>query len=176
MICWYLMRTKPGKERSVQAQLSFILPEVLLPLLSAPVRRHSKFAKVLTPLFPCYVFAQFDLASEYSRVRYTSGVRELVCAGNLPVAVPDETIRVLKQRCADGPIQIPPMTLRSGDPVRVMEGPLRGLEAVFERYLSGLDRVAILLSSLEKLKPRVVLRADVLEPMVVRSEIIEMAQ
>ena len=176
MISWYLMRTKSGKERSVQTQLSFILPEVLLPLLSAAVRRHGKSAKVLMPLFPCYVFARFDLTSEYSRVKYTSGVREFVCAGDLPVAVPGETIRALKQRCADGPVEIPPVPLRSGDPVRVMEGPLRGLEAVFERYLSGFERVAILLSSMEKLKPRAVLRADVLEPMADRLEISDAAQ
>jgi transcriptional antiterminator RfaH len=176
MVNWYLMRSKSGKERSVQFQLSFILPEVLLPLLSAPVRRHGKFTKVLMPLFPCYVFARFDLASEFTRVKYTSGVRDLVCAGNEPVVVPDDTIRVLKQRCADGPVEIPQVRLRSGEPVRVMEGPLRGVEAVFERYLSGLERVAILLSSLEKLNARVVLRAEALEPMTHRPEFVAAGQ
>ena len=50
----------------------------------------------------------------------------------------------------------------SGQAVRVVDGPFRGFEAIFERYLSGAERVAILLSTIENTGPRVVLPASAL--------------
>jgi hypothetical protein len=41
----------------------------------------------------------------------------------------------------------------------VVEGPFRGFEAIFQRYLSGAERVAILLSVVESGGLRVVLSA-----------------
>jgi hypothetical protein len=41
----------------------------------------------------------------------------------------------------------------------VVDGPFRGFEAIFERYLSGTERVAILLSAVEASGLRVVLSA-----------------
>lgn len=167
---WRLIRTKSGRERMVGEQLALSLPEVLLPLLRTTVRRWGRLAKTVAPLFPCYVFARFDLGPEYARVRYSSGVRELVRAGNEPLVVPEEIIAKLKQRCAAGPVELPAVTLKSGDCVRIVEGPLRGLEAVFERYLSSVERVALLMSSLEKFTPRVVLRAEAVERLNQRRE------
>jgi len=161
---WYLIRTKPGKEREVRDRFRATLPEVFLPLLSASVHRWGKSVKSVVPLFPCYVFARFELDLEYVRVKYAAGVRELVHGGSHALAIPGNIITTLKDRCGDGPIELPMPPLRSGDCVRVTEGPFRGFDAVFERYLSGVDRVAILLSSLERLAPRVVLPMRALEP------------
>ncbi len=157
---WYLVRTKSGKERSVRDQLGWCLPEVFLPLLKVTVRRWERPAKVLAPLFPCYLFARFELETDYLRVRYAAGVRDLVRAGQQPRAVPDEIVGELKQRCAGGAVEIPVAPLAGGERVRVMFGPLRGMEAVFERYLSGTERVALFLASLEQFTPRVVMRAE----------------
>ena len=46
--------------------------------------------------------------------------------------------------------------------VRVVDGPFRGFEVIFVRYLSGLERVAILLSTIETAGLRVVLPASAL--------------
>ena len=160
---WRLIRTKSGKERMVEEQLSLSLSDVLLPLLRTTVCRWGKPANTVTPLFPCYLFARFDFGTEYNRVRYRSGVRELVRAGNEPVVVPEDVIAKLKQRCAAGPLELPAVTFRIGDRVQIVEGPLRGFEAVFERYLSGAERVALLMSSLETFAPRVVLPTEVVK-------------
>lgn len=160
---WYLVRTKSSKERSVRDQLGVSLPEVFLPLLKVKVRRWERLAEVLAPLFPCYLFARFVLEADYARVRYASGVRDLVRAGELPRAVPEEIVAELKQRCAGGAVEIPTAPLEQGERVRVVAGPLRGMEAVFERYLSGTERVALFLASLEQFAPRVVMRAEAVE-------------
>lgn len=165
MLAWYLIRTKSGKERIVRDQLDAGLPEVMLPLLKVTVRRWERPAKVLAPLFPCYLFARFELEAEYLRVRYASGVRDLVRAGDQPQAVPEEIIAELKHRCAGGAVEIPVAPFKHGERVRVAAGPLRGFEAIFERYLSGTERVALFLASMERIAPRAVMPAEALEHM-----------
>jgi transcription antitermination factor NusG len=42
-----------------------------------------------------------------------------------------------------------PTPFRCGEHVRVVEGPFRDFEAIFENYLSGTKRVAILINTIE---------------------------
>jgi transcription antitermination factor NusG len=62
--------------------------------------------------------------------------------------VPGWVINELKERCARGPIELPTSALSAGEHVRVTEGAFRDFEGIFERYLSGKERVAILLSAI----------------------------
>ena len=50
----------------------------------------------------------------------------------------------------------------NGQPVRVVDGPFRGFDAIFDRYLSGPERVAILLNTVQSVGLRVVLSASAL--------------
>jgi len=157
---WYLVHTKPQKERWVAGQLAARLPEVYLPLLRARTPRWGRMAWSVGPLFPCYVFARFDLALSYFEVKYMQGVRGLVSAGIEPLAVPAAMVEGIRSRARDGVIEIPQRPIAKGDRVMVVEGPFRGLEAIFERYLSGAERVAILLSAVGANGVRMVLPAS----------------
>jgi transcriptional antiterminator RfaH len=143
---WYLLQTKAGEERKVEREISRFPAEVLLPLMKVRVRRWSKMVETVAPLFPCYVFVLFDPKRDYTRIRFTRGVRELVRFGPHPVLVPEWIIEGLKQRCAHGPVELPKRRLSAGESVTVVDGPLRELEGIFEQYLSGMERVAILLT------------------------------
>ncbi|MGH7984778.1 MAG: transcription termination/antitermination protein NusG [Candidatus Binataceae bacterium] len=156
---WYLVRTKPGKERWVRDQLGVILPEVFLPMLEARTPRWGRMTWAVTPLFPCYMFARFDLQERYFDVKYMPGVQGLVSAGRDPLAVPSVVIDEIRQRGENGVVKLPEESFGNGDHLRVVDGPFRGFEAVFERYLSGTERVAILLSTVEATGLRVVLSA-----------------
>ncbi|MGH7934668.1 MAG: transcription termination/antitermination protein NusG [Candidatus Binataceae bacterium] len=156
---WYLVRTKPGKERWVRDQLVATVPEVFLPLLEARMPRWGRLVWSIVPLFPCYIFARFELHKKYFDVKYLPGVRGLVSAGRDPFAVPLQVIDEIKCRGENGVVKIEGECFGSGDRVRVVAGPFRGFEAVFERYLSGAERVAILLSTIEATGLRVVLSA-----------------
>jgi len=157
---WYLVRTKPGKERWVHDQLTAMLPEVFLPLLEAKTPRWGKMAWTISPLFPCYLFARFELHARYFDIKYLPGVHGFVSAGNDPLAVPEAVIEEIRCRGVDGVIKIKEPVIGGGDKVRVVEGPFRGFEAIFERYLSGAERVAILLSTIEASGIRMVLPAS----------------
>jgi transcriptional antiterminator RfaH len=157
---WYLVRTKSSKERWVHDQLAAILPEVFLPMREARVPRWGRMEWTITPLFPGYLFARFDLQQRYFDVRYTPGGQGIVSAGNDPLAVPVEVIDEIRRRGTNGVVKIEEAAFGSGERLHVIEGPFRGFEAVFERYLSGAERVAILLSAIEASSLRVVLPAS----------------
>ena len=159
---WYLIRTKPGKERWVRDQLSPQLPEVFLPMLKARVPRWGRLAMSVAPLFPCYLFARLDLQLKYFEVKYLAGVTVLVSAGPDPIVVPEDIISEIRARGVNDVVEIREVPFDSGQPVRVVDGPFRGFEAIFERYLSSTERVAILLNTIENGGPRIVLPASAL--------------
>jgi transcription antitermination factor NusG len=85
-----------------------------------------------------------------------------VSAGNDPIVVPEAIITEIRARGIDDVVEIHEVPFDSGQPVRVVDGPFRGFEAIFERYLSGAERVAILLNTIENTGPRIVLPATAL--------------
>jgi transcription antitermination factor NusG len=96
-------------------------------------------------LFPGYMFALFNI-ERYSQLRYTRGVRQIVCFGEEAAVVPQWIIEELKLRCSNGPVELPERRLVAGERVIVIDGPFREFDGIFERHLSGPERVAILLS------------------------------
>src|ERR1700676_479160 len=98
----YLVRTKTGKERWVRDQLANRVPEVFLPMLKAKVPRWGRMVVSIAPLFPCYVFARFDLQSQYFDVKYMAGVRAIVSAGNDPLAGPAPVVKGVRRRGGGG--------------------------------------------------------------------------
>lgn len=159
---WYLIRTKPGKERWVRDQLSSTLPDVFLPMLRARMPRWGRLAVSVAPLFPCYVFARFDLSVRYFDIKYLPGVQGLVSAGTDPLIVPETIVQEIKLRGVNDVVEIHEKPFDNGQVVRVVEGPFRGFEAIFDRYLSGAERVAILLNTIQTTSLRVVLPASAL--------------
>jgi transcription elongation factor/antiterminator RfaH len=160
---WYLVRTKAGEERRANEQLFRVADETLLPLMKVSVRRWSKLVEMIVPLFACYLFALFDVERDYNHVRHSRGVQYVVRNGDLPAVVPKWIIAELRARCAEGPIEITRRELLPGEPVRVVRGPFREFEGIFERNLSGSERVAILFSTMGA-GARVVLPASMVVP------------
>src|SRR5438876_1159069 len=93
---WYLVRTKQYKERLVQSKLSEFIPNTFFPLLRSKGLRWGRLTETLTPLFPCYIFARFDLESTYYKIRHTAGVIHVVCAGGEPSEVDEGIVEEIK--------------------------------------------------------------------------------
>jgi len=131
-------------------------------MLEARAPRWGKLAWSVMPLFPCYVFAKFDLQARYFDVKYMTGVQGIVSAGCDPLVVPIPVVEEIRHRGVNGVVKIEPKGFDNGERVRVVDGPFRGFDAIFERYLSGAERVAILLSAVEANGLRVVLPSSAL--------------
>ena len=84
---WYLVRTKQQKEALVQCKLGEFVHRTFLPRMRTRRLRSGILIESLTPLFPCYLFASFELESTLYRVLHTIGVAGVVCAGSTPSEV-----------------------------------------------------------------------------------------
>jgi len=157
---WYLVRTKPHKERFVCGRLGRLVSETFLPMLKLPLTRSSRSTSSLAPLFPQYVFARLHITTQFFQVRYMPGVTGLVSTGCEPLAVPTAIVDSVRSRCTNDILQLNPTPLRRGEDVRIIDGPFRDLDAIFEGYLSGTKRVAILMKSIGGCGVRVIADAS----------------
>jgi transcriptional antiterminator RfaH len=74
----YAVYTKPKKEDSVAFLLQNRGLEVLNPKIKSRKFKRNKLTDVVEPLFPCYIFANFDKYKYVHLITYTRGVRYIV--------------------------------------------------------------------------------------------------
>jgi transcriptional antiterminator RfaH len=156
---WYALRTKVNRERDVGRRLTDLGLEVFLPWMRARRRIGSRFQWVLAPLFPGYVFCRLDMVMSGKAARYSPGVKDFLTFGARIAEVGEDIIQTLRERCPGGIAQIDPVSAKPGDTVRINEGPFSGLEAIFEQFLKGSERVAVLLEILGR-QTRLVLPSE----------------
>jgi transcriptional antiterminator RfaH len=147
---WYAVQTKPRQEATAEHNLQRQHFETYLPRILLRKRRRDKWAKVVEPLFPRYLFIQVD-PDEHSLapVRSTLGVAGLVRFGHHIKPVPDSVIAYLKQ--AENPEthqhHADDWPHRPGDAVQILNGPFAGLSGVFQAATSE-QRAMVLLELL----------------------------
>jgi transcriptional antiterminator RfaH len=148
---WYLIYTKPQKELVARENLERQGYEIYLPMARLRRRRMGKGVTRIEPLFPRYIFIKLDTKTDnWSPIRSTLGVSNLVKFGMYPSAVPEVLIELLCERCDEEGIQdIVPGEYKEGEAIRVLEGPMTGLEGVFLAKTST-DRVMVLLDIVGK--------------------------
>ncbi len=142
---WYVVHTKARQEQLAAGLLEQRLAAVVL---LPQVRQRTRGQLRTAPLFPGYLFAALDLAkTEASAVNNTPGVIRLVAFGGVPKPVPGRVIEALQARLAELEAQggLPQHPFHVGDRVRLKEGPLAGLEAVFVGPMRPAERVRVLL-------------------------------
>ena len=145
---WYVLRTKPHKETAVYRLLQSYEVTVFYPTIQVePVNPR---ASRVRPYFPGYMFVRADLEQiGRNTLEWLPGSQGLVSFGDEPASVPEQLIQSVKERSAEwARRQKQKPVLRSGDKVRIVDGPLAGYEAIFDMELSGRQRVQVLLAYL----------------------------
>jgi len=145
---WYAVYTKPKREDAVAGSLENAGIEVFNPRLKQKKYMQGAYRNKISPLFPCYVFVKFEPETTAHMIKYTRGVKRVV-GGDFPWPVSDEVIDLIRNQEEDGIIAIKPPDLKYGDSVAINDGPLSGLRGIFEKELSGQERVVLLLSAVE---------------------------
>jgi transcriptional antiterminator RfaH len=137
---WYLLQSRPRQERRALENLRNQGFRCLLPLYSRERLRRGQRMLIDEPLFPRYLFVHLDPRfSNWSALRSTYGVSQLVSFGGQPAAVPTEVIDALTEcRPANTPLYQP------GDRVRITSGAFADLEGIYEQD-DGETRVVILM-------------------------------
>ena len=146
---WYAIYTKPAQEDVVTLRLRNIGMDVLNPKLKTRKFKRDKLAEVIEPLFPCYIFADFDKEKYAHLITYTRGVRYIV-GKKEPIRIYDEVIDAIRSNIEEGDfVSIKPQHLEKGDRVLIKEGPFRNFYGIFEREIKGPERVMILLETIQ---------------------------
>lgn len=146
---WYVLHSKPRKENQLNTFLQSNGIETFYPTLS--VKLVNPRASKVRPYFPRYMFIHADLdVVGISLLKWSPGLDRLVEFGGQPATVQAPVIAKLKHTLAtiEAAGGIRSLDLQPGDRVRIMEGPLAGYEAIFDTYLSGNERVKVLLEML----------------------------
>ena len=99
-------------------------------------------------MFPGYLFARFDFPERHKEVRYAMGVSAIVQFGGQCPTIEESVMDRLLATTGAEHVAIVDAEVKEGDPVRIVEGALHGLEAVVTRMLSGRERVQVLLNFL----------------------------
>ena len=149
---WYGVWCKPRQESVAEENLQRQGFHVYLPRILTRQRRRGQWTDVVEALFPRYLFIRVDpLRRSTASVRSTRGAIGLVCVGREPAVVPDEVMDMLLQR-EDSTLGLRkddrPL-FRAGDPIKLIDGPLAGIEGLFA-HKDGEQRVLVLLELLGK--------------------------
>ena len=144
-MAFFVVQTKTGSEVLAAAMLeqhlglATYLPEVTQRRRGAGGRQ---------PLFPGYLFVESEPASFVrSAVDGQPGVVRTVAVDHVPCRVEAAVVEALRARVAAVNAQggLPAHPFKPGDAVRLTQGPLAGLEAVFVGPTTPAERVEVLL-------------------------------
>jgi transcriptional antiterminator RfaH len=145
---WYVIYSKPHKEEQVQMHLGLKGIEGFFPRLQWPGGAGRK--KGITPLFPNYLFARINLATEAHCVTWAPGVKRIVSFSEQPVPVENSVIEFLKDQADPYGIIRARSQLSAGQQVEITGGPFDGFIGVIQNPPNAKGRVKILLKLLSR--------------------------
>ena len=144
---WYAVHCRPFKERLAASLLAELGLTVYLPEMKQRLRGRIRYR----PFFLRYLFVRANLrTAAANRISTVAGVLRLVSFGETPQPIASTVIETLRQRVdhfnTHGGLSNHPF--RPGDVVRLKDGPLHGLEAIFVGPMRASERVRVLIEFL----------------------------
>lgn len=138
-------RLLEDKFKDSDSDVSFIVPKLVI-----NERKQGVWREVLRKLLPGYILVHGKIGiEEYYMFKGVPGVVKLLRTGKDFCPIPEEEIRVLGTLMTEGDvIGHSVITFEEGDTVRVLEGPLKGLEGLIVRVDKRKGRARISLSFL----------------------------
>ena len=147
---WYCLRSRRNKEHvaSVHVKLLGNIPVFCPRIRFRRATKSGPAVSVTEALFPGYFFARFSLREMLPQVRSAHGVSGMVRFGHWYPVIEDSIIEELRAETEGGTLRELTPDLVPGDRVKLVVGPLAGLEAVITHVLPGSERVRLLLGFL----------------------------
>jgi transcriptional antiterminator RfaH len=159
---WFVVCTQPRAEEKAARNLTNQGFASYLPRYLRRIRHARQNKIVLRPLFPNYLFVHLDPDfCRWRSINGTIGVREILTNGLTPIPVHKRIIEEIRAREDEtGAVRLSPPTFRRGQIVRMLDGPLADVSALFEQMRD--ENRAVLLVSLLGRKVRLqVAAADI---------------
>jgi|SRR5882724_6851221 len=145
---WYALQVRARWEGLTATLLSGKGYQTLLPTFKVQKRWNGKVRETIEPLFPGYVFCQFDVHNRLP-ILVTQGVLAVVGRGRTPVPVEDFEMMALR-RMVDSNFKAEPWPyLEVGQQVRIEDGALSGLKGILVS-LRGSSRIVVSVTLLQR--------------------------
>jgi transcription antitermination factor NusG len=146
---WHVLRSKPNKEDSLYRFVSAAGYRVFYPQI--PTNPVNPRARKIKSYFPGYMFVHACLPEiGQNAFQYLPFSMGLIWLGGEPAVVLDTVVGALQTRIAEiwdaGGLTY--TDLEPGQRVVIQDGAFEGYEGIFDGYISGNDRVHILLKML----------------------------
>jgi len=153
---WLLLQVKPRQEMRAVENLERQKAHCYCPLIQLEKLSRGKRIQVEEALFPGYIFINFDSEKSdltYTAIRSSRGVSKIVRFGEEPAKVPETLILQIKdcEKVSLSPLNTPNLP-NKGDMVIIVEGPFKGLQAVYSQT-DGQQRSIVLISLLHQQAP-----------------------
>jgi transcription antitermination factor NusG len=145
---WYALHVRERYESCVATHLRGRGYAAFLPLYTTRRRWSDRLKEIQLPLFPGYVFCQFDLQSRLP-ILTIPGVVHIVGFGKTAVPVDEGEITALRAADQSGLARRPWPYLRTGQRVKIECGPLCGLEGVLLDF-KGAQRLVLSVTLLQR--------------------------
>jgi len=126
---WYGVRVRSNFEQMASTALRAKGYEEFLPLIKVRRRWSDRTKCIDQPLFPGYVFCRFDAARRIP-VLEAPGVVGVIAFGKQFASIPEEEIAAVKAMLLSSLLVQPYPFLQSGQKIRIVRGPLAGVEGV----------------------------------------------
>jgi len=162
---WFCLKTQPKHEHIAAVHLRRRIEgiDVFCPRLR--IRKNTRRGPVwfIEPLFPGYLFAQFDPADSLQTVKSTQGVSTIVSFGQIIPVIHDAIIRELREDFDHHEIHEVCNQPSPGDSITIAAGPFQGLRAEVIRVLPGPQRVQVLMEILGRTTPVELAAGEIIE-------------
>ena len=145
---WCAIYTRHQHEKAIAQILAAKGLEVFLPLYNSTRRWKDRTVHLSLPLFPCYLFLR-GMKERRLDVVTTPGIVSVLSINGEPAAIPESEIESVRKAIEWGNRVEPHPFLRTGDRVRVISGPLQGLEGILVRR-KNLYRLVLSVEILER--------------------------
>jgi len=142
---WYAIWTRSHCERLVAQQLTAKGFQPFLPEMAVRPRRADAAAVVQRPMFPGYLFLRHSMEkSSYIEILKARGVVRILEGGwHRLTPIADEEMHAIERVVESGAAVQSLPYFNQGDRVRVVEGPLAGLEGLFVRDKKNHGRLVV---------------------------------
>lgn len=146
---WYVVQVKKNAYNLAEVNLGRQGFRCFQPRLKVTTRSGSVFKEVAKPLFPGYLFVNFDpVNSRWQKINSSLGVSRLLMRGGLPQALPTGVVENLATQLDSTGHLVTSSDFQKGEDVLINAGPFVGFFAQVER-LEPNQRVTLLLNIME---------------------------
>ncbi|MCL9776202.1 transcription/translation regulatory transformer protein RfaH [Vibrio methylphosphonaticus] len=151
---WYLLYCKRGEQVRAKLHLENQGLQCYYPEVEVERIRRGKRQKVKEPLFPSYIFIQFDFEAgpSFTTIRSTRGVVDFIRFGAQPTEVQGDLVFELQQAVYSHVEAEEGALPDVGQKVRVTAGQFSGIDAIFQEK-DGDTRSIMLVNLISKPVP-----------------------